>query len=352
MKITREQYNRLNGVLDGLEKIANGGKGSGNFGHKGRPGEVGGSGDGTGITTTETSSSRDYSKMKIDELKAELERRGIESLKSDKSSLIYHLEKDDEFQKNVDDSQREVDKLGLSDEEKARLNSRSNGFRDTEVVLDNNIEKDEEGEIVSGERTYYGRQGNGILYQRQYALGKQAGNLNSSLVQPLEIVKSNNLAKSKGLELRSQYVNRAFVNGKWEDTSYGEKYASWTGSVNQALKALKVGESQLISEIGVGISKDVYGKRSARVELDRSTMYGRYQGKVGTNNSRDFAEASISRMSDDKHYGVNWGAWGTQDASTTKIFASNLDRASTAANYLESTVLELRKIWRDNEDRD
>lgn len=34
--------------IEELEKIVNGGKGSGNFGHSGRPGQVGGSGDGVG----------------------------------------------------------------------------------------------------------------------------------------------------------------------------------------------------------------------------------------------------------------------------------------------------------------
>lgn len=42
-----------------IEKIANGGKGSGNFGHEGRPGEVGGSGKGKGI-----SARKQFSKLK------------------------------------------------------------------------------------------------------------------------------------------------------------------------------------------------------------------------------------------------------------------------------------------------
>lgn len=41
-----------------LEKILNGGKGSGNFGHSGRPGKVGGSGGGHGSSKTSTSESK------------------------------------------------------------------------------------------------------------------------------------------------------------------------------------------------------------------------------------------------------------------------------------------------------
>lgn len=36
--------------IAGLDTFRNGGKGSGNFGHRGRPGEVGGSGDGMGLS--------------------------------------------------------------------------------------------------------------------------------------------------------------------------------------------------------------------------------------------------------------------------------------------------------------
>lgn len=39
--------------MEGLSAYENGGKGSGNFGHSGRPGQVGGSGDGTGETIDE-----------------------------------------------------------------------------------------------------------------------------------------------------------------------------------------------------------------------------------------------------------------------------------------------------------
>lgn len=41
--ITKKQYNELRLKIENLERLLNGGKGSGNFGHSGRPGEVGGS---------------------------------------------------------------------------------------------------------------------------------------------------------------------------------------------------------------------------------------------------------------------------------------------------------------------
>ena len=43
MIISRKQYNELKEKVENLERLLNGGKGSGNFGHAGRPGEVGGS---------------------------------------------------------------------------------------------------------------------------------------------------------------------------------------------------------------------------------------------------------------------------------------------------------------------
>lgn len=43
MKISKQQYNQLREKVGELEKLINGGKGSGNFGHAGRPGEIGGS---------------------------------------------------------------------------------------------------------------------------------------------------------------------------------------------------------------------------------------------------------------------------------------------------------------------
>ena len=46
MKISKENYDKLVEKVGALEKAINGGKGSGNFGHSGRPGYVGGSGDG------------------------------------------------------------------------------------------------------------------------------------------------------------------------------------------------------------------------------------------------------------------------------------------------------------------
>ena len=56
--------------LEGMSAYENGGKGSGNFGHKGRPGEVGGSGDGMGVTVAED---------KVDQMQVYLCRRGTVS---------------------------------------------------------------------------------------------------------------------------------------------------------------------------------------------------------------------------------------------------------------------------------
>ena len=51
-KITKAEYNALKEKVELLEQYLNGGKGSGNFGHSGRPGKVGGSGSGKGGVST------------------------------------------------------------------------------------------------------------------------------------------------------------------------------------------------------------------------------------------------------------------------------------------------------------
>ena len=45
-------------LINNMNLILNGGKGSGNFGHSGRPGKVGGSGSGHGSSKTSTSESK------------------------------------------------------------------------------------------------------------------------------------------------------------------------------------------------------------------------------------------------------------------------------------------------------
>lgn len=74
-------YNELLAKVEALEKLVNGGKGSGNFGHAGRPGEVGGSGSGIGGSSKaskDTSSDEMDTKLgenvkKLEERKAEIE---------------------------------------------------------------------------------------------------------------------------------------------------------------------------------------------------------------------------------------------------------------------------------------
>ena len=69
MKLTREQYNFVKQKLEELEKEINGGKGSGNFGHSGRPGYVGGSGKG-GLSSDKKdggSSESEFTPVKMDE---------------------------------------------------------------------------------------------------------------------------------------------------------------------------------------------------------------------------------------------------------------------------------------------
>lgn len=54
--MNRQVYDRLKSQIEELEKMVNGGKGSGNFGHSGRPGQVGGSGKGGDIVSEDKDS--------------------------------------------------------------------------------------------------------------------------------------------------------------------------------------------------------------------------------------------------------------------------------------------------------
>jgi len=70
MKISRQTYNELKERLNKLEKLVNGGKGSGNFGHAGRLGERGGSapeGSGGDIKTNLREGYGRFSQAKLDE---------------------------------------------------------------------------------------------------------------------------------------------------------------------------------------------------------------------------------------------------------------------------------------------
>ena len=58
----KEDYNKLKNKIDELEALFNGGKGSGNFGHSGRPGKVGGSGKGQ--DSAKTSLTEDEKKVR------------------------------------------------------------------------------------------------------------------------------------------------------------------------------------------------------------------------------------------------------------------------------------------------
>lgn len=50
-KITKKDYEELKNKIQILSEFLNGGKDSGNWGHAGRPGKVGGSGKGDSITS-------------------------------------------------------------------------------------------------------------------------------------------------------------------------------------------------------------------------------------------------------------------------------------------------------------
>lgn len=93
--------------IAGLDTFYNGGKGSGNFGHAGRPGKVGGSGKGEGVPTSK----------KVSDI--ELEQKGIESriqgLTERIDSLKKGMEKDEapKDKEVLDDLKRQLARAKL-----------------------------------------------------------------------------------------------------------------------------------------------------------------------------------------------------------------------------------------------
>ena len=115
--------------------LENGGKGSGNFGHAGRPGEVGGSGDGTGQTVEEM-------KHRLDVVYGELD--GIGQAIDDKAEGIDTPIPEDEYIDRLEKEAREL-------EEKIKAKE-----LDYELMLDGRLSKEDRKELVAeGERAYY-----------------------------------------------------------------------------------------------------------------------------------------------------------------------------------------------------
>lgn len=90
-KITRAEYNALKEKVELLEQYLNGGKGSGNFGHKGRPGKVGGSGKSGSVSSKDSSGSEKIEKSERDSY--------IEAIKGNKwTKKFVEGEKADEWE--------------------------------------------------------------------------------------------------------------------------------------------------------------------------------------------------------------------------------------------------------------
>ena len=328
MKISKENYDKLVEKVGALEKAINGGKGSGNFGHSGRPGYVGGSGDGIGVTSD--GASKPYSKMTRDELKAEVEKRGLEldGYKSDKDSLISRIEKYDTYQKNIDDSRAEVDKLGLSDEQKNLLNKPYDGYLHDDVIVS-------EGQTHDGVFTHYNRNQAGYLTETTYGIGDSAYKVSRGFT-PLQSIAISEAMSDTGYSLTQTEASRIYEGGKWRKAGYSEDYSTVKrGEYDKTVSNLKVGESAYFNTFHLYTVDD-----KVRVSTDGGRVYTRIEGS-GSDRS-NFADYSIGLTNNGKDYGVNWGAWGTQPTEKTKLFADGLKKASEYADQTTSLINTLR----------
>lgn len=100
----KNTYNRLKEKLDNLERLLNGGPGSGNFGHSGRPGYVGGSGKGTGTSYYSSKSDEELARIKKG-LTAQ-----IQKLEKERAGVGYkHRYGSEEYDREKEDIQYELD---------------------------------------------------------------------------------------------------------------------------------------------------------------------------------------------------------------------------------------------------
>lgn len=138
--------------IAGLDTFHNGGKGSGNFGHSGRPGEVGGSGKGQGEASDERTNEGDIAqRMK----KAGFKKEDIEEYLSDKENLQYRKESVKELKDTLSRLEKARDRMATTTSEedandyyKERLEDLAYTLRKGEKRL-----KDLEERVATWERT-------------------------------------------------------------------------------------------------------------------------------------------------------------------------------------------------------
>ena len=116
----KEIYNSLLEKTEILSKLINGGKGSGNFGHGGRPGKVGGSsqsgGFSKGQSVEEEKSSKDGKKDIIDKYSAKWKEKGLDKPASSISELEKQIKDAKELYKDFSKEYNPADaaELGAS----------------------------------------------------------------------------------------------------------------------------------------------------------------------------------------------------------------------------------------------
>lgn len=334
-------------LVDNLEKMLNGGKGSGNWGHAGRIGEVGGSAPaGTINPSVSESSKKDYKKMKREELLEELKKIGLSERVPDESKavLVGRLERYETWKKNVEESQDELDRLGFTDEEKKILDTFHDGGTSDWVWRETPGTIREGTKIETGKVDIYTRGGYGEIDCMTVGAGKEFDNVESSL-KP----KDRSYIKSlEGLSFKPDIAraNKTYKDGKWVDDEYKEMYQTWERGTDFWTAVKK--------ETGFGKSK-LMGKAELKTYSDHSSPYinisaTSFKRHNMNDDLRDFFEYDISEIKDSPSglitYGVNWNAIGRKDSRTARFFGNGLVEAADSAMNLEFIHRELEKKFR------
>lgn len=280
MKISRENYDKLVEKVGALEKAINGGKGSGNFGHAGRPGEVGGS---------STTSRRLARKDRVAELKAKAEETGeaYDEYQLQRGSEGYDEAKAEQLRQEHRKAQDEYDTADREDMEESR--------KEVMAGMDKKRKKDTPGKketakvLKEAESDLEAREN---AFQTYYSADKKNAENTASLKADYEKKYKKSLESLKKLEkaVSNQMVNdKQFVNDLKEHIEQGlgiklgnDFKLEVKPYSNSDKNTLKVESNTKLSPKDLGAFSKLVNKATVNLFADTSlnrttlgTMYGR-----------------------------------------------------------------------------
>lgn len=267
-----------------------GGPGSGNWGHVGRPGKVGGSGKGGGKqhrTGTKESGFSSKAKEKAAEKKSGSGGTGFTTSKESQKKMFSSVESIEDKKiladnmargsKKLQAELRQAKKDGTIDEfignhYEEYLQRKEKNVKDlssdkkkaaTEEIIE--LNRDSENEILS-------KSGDGLLTAEKY-YGMVMNRAESMTVEEYVLEEAYKVGRGAGLGFRAEDLNSKLYNGKTDDLSYNEK--RFVEMVNAKAEALPKGTTLYR---GVGVD---YLERLTGVSKGDADFSDKLQGLVG-----------------------------------------------------------------------